>query len=91
VLPVALLLVVASAVTAPPRTLVLVLDGVPYTAVAGQGLFEEIGQVVPLVGTFPSSTTPAFAAMLAPLGVPPPPGYEARFFDRSKDALRLSP
>ena len=85
-----LLLVAARAADAPPRTLVLVLDAVPYAAVAGQGLFEEIGPPVPLVGTFPSTTTPAFAAMMAPLGVPKPPGYEARFFDRDKDALRLS-
>src|SRR6185436_8557425 len=72
----ALLLLAASAAAESPRTLVLVLDAVPYTAVAGEGLFREIGTPIPLVATFPSSTTPAFAAMLAPLGVPLPPGYE---------------
>jgi len=85
----ALLLLAASAAAESPRTLVLVLDAVPYTAVAGEGLFREIGTPIPLVATFPSSTTPAFAAMLAPLGVPLPPGYERRFFDRNRDALRL--
>ena len=74
---------------AAPRTLVLVLDAVPYTAVEGQGLFADIGTPVPVVGTFPSTTTPAFSAMLAPLGVPAPPGYERRFFDRTKDEVRL--
>jgi len=85
-----LLLAAASAATAPPRTLVLVLDAIPYGAVAGQGFFAEIGEPVPLVGTFPSATTPAFAAMLAPLRVARPPGYEARYFDREKDTLHLS-
>jgi hypothetical protein len=74
---------------AAPRTLVLVLDAVPYTAVEGTKLFADIGTPVPVVGTFPSTTTPAFSAMLAPLGVPAPPGYERRFFDRTKDEVRL--
>ncbi|HEX5045164.1 MAG TPA: alkaline phosphatase family protein [Candidatus Polarisedimenticolaceae bacterium] len=85
----ALLLLAASAAPEAPRTLVLVLDAVPYAVVAGEGLFADIGKPVPVVGTFPSSTTPAFAAMLRPLGVAPPPGYEARSFHREEDALRL--
>ena len=84
-----LLLLAGASSTPPPRTLVLVLDAIPYSEVAGEGLFAAIGKPVPLVGTFPSTTTPAFAAMLARFEVSPPPGYEARFFDREKNKVRL--
>ena len=85
-----LLCVLAGTSAAPaPRTLVLLLDGIPLAAVEDGELFAEIGKPLPLVGSFPSTTTPAFAAMLARFGVSPPPGYEARFFDRDRDEVRL--
>lgn len=77
------------------RTFFLTLDAVPYTAVAAlyasggaPELFGELGRPVPLISTFPSTTTVALGAALGPLGLEVSPGYEARFFDWEKGAVR---
>ncbi len=77
------------------RTFFLTLDGVPYTAVAAlhssggaPELFGELGRPVPLISTFPSTTTVALGAALGPLGLEVSPGYEARFFDWEKGSVR---
>lgn len=71
------------------RTLIIALDAVPYatmqrvTTPAGEtpGLFASFDAPVPLISTFPSSTSIALAGILGDLGLAPSPGYEARFFD----------
>ncbi len=77
------------------RTFFLIVDAVPYTAVAAlhssggaQELFSELGSPVPLISTFPSTTTVAMGAALGPLGLEISPGYEARFFDWEEGAVR---
>lgn len=77
------------------RTFFLTVDAVPYTAVAalhsGGGapeLFSELGRPVPLISTFPSTTTVALGAALGSLGLEISPGYEARFFDWEKETVR---
>lgn len=69
------------------RDLLLVaLDAVPYAAaVEGtQALpeaFAAFHPPVPLISTFPSTTSVAFGEILAAHGLERSPGYEARFFD----------
>jgi hypothetical protein len=73
------------------RTLLIVLDAVPYQTVVrlkaadpeGEGLFAEFAPPVPLISTFPSSTSIALAGILGDLGLGLSPGYEPRFFDWS--------
>ncbi len=73
------------------RVLVVALDAVPYDAVVefiGEGperLFPQLGEPVPVVSSFPSTTTLAFTGMFD-LGTPP--GYEAKFFDRARGRVR---
>ena len=95
----ACLLLAAAAPPGPPgrervgaepgaRTLVILLDAVPYATMArltqpgdGGGLFADFGPPVPLISTFPSSTSMALAGILGAAGLELSPGYEARFFD----------
>ncbi len=78
------------------RVLVVAIDAVPWSVVerlsdpslGDDALFREIGTPIPMVGSFPSTTTVSFAGMLAPLGASSPPGYEARFYDREEGRLR---
>jgi hypothetical protein len=78
-----------SAAEQRPRTLLISLDAVPYWVIADltdpelgeQALFREFKGPIPMVSTFPSSTSVAMVGMLQPLGLGKSPGYEARFFD----------
>lgn len=79
-----------------PRTLVVAVDAVPFQVMAdlvsseaGDGaLFDGFRGPVPLISTFPSTTTVAFTGILEPLGIDSPPGYEARFFDWNHREVR---
>lgn len=87
------LLLASSAFAARPvRTVVLLLDAVPYDVVAevvaGEGLFAGFHPPVPLVSAFPSSTSVAMGGLLEPFGIPRSPGYEARFFDWGRRKVR---
>ena len=81
---------------AAPRLLVIAIEAVPYDAIARWAdpaqtdppLFAGLAGPTPLVSTFPSATSLAFTGMLAPLGVPPAPGYEVRYFDREAGRVR---
>ncbi len=73
----------------PPRTLVIAFDCLPYETVARLA-DPEAGEPrplaglrgpVPLISSFPSTTSVAFGGILEPLGLERSPGYEARFFD----------
>ncbi len=77
------------------RTFFLTVDAVPYTSVAAlysrggaPELFSELGAPVPLISTFPSTTTVALGAALGSLGLETSPGYEARFFDWEQEKIR---
>lgn len=81
--------------SAPPRTLFLALDAVAFQVV--QSYVERRGEdapfsylkgPVPIVSSFPSSTTVAMAGMFEPMGIDKPPGYEARFYDLERNKLR---
>ncbi len=73
----------------PTRTLFVALDAIPYQVVAeatdpalGEGaLFPGFKDPIPLVSTFPSTTSLAMTGLFEPFGLDKPPGYEARFFD----------
>ena len=77
--------------TAPP-TLVIAFDCLPYETAArvadpGRGderLLAGLRGPVPLISSFPSTTSIAFGGILGPLGLGRSPGYEARFFDRQR-------
>jgi len=80
----------AVAAGAEDRTLLIVLDAVPYRTMArltaadesgSEPLFADFGPPTPLISTFPSSTSIALAGILGQLGLDRSPGYEARFFD----------
>ncbi|HVS12613.1 MAG TPA: hypothetical protein VMV46_01720 [Thermoanaerobaculia bacterium] len=77
-----------------PRILVVMLDAVPFEAVAalplaadGERPFAELSEPVPLISSFPSATTVALTAMFESIGIARPPGYEARYFDREQDEV----
>lgn len=78
------------------RTLFVLLDAVPYSLLdeltdpelGDEALFRELGRPVPLVSTFPSSTSVAAGGILAPFGMRHSPGYEARFFDWDERQVR---
>jgi len=80
----------------PPRLIVLVLDAVPYGLMAavtdpGRGeerLFRKFSSPVPLVSTFPSTTSIALSGLFEPFGLEKSAGYEVRFFDRSRCRIR---
>jgi len=90
----ALLFLTLSAVLAAeeqsqPRTLLISLDAVPYWVIADltdpalgeKALFQGFKGPVPVISTFPSSTSVAMVGLLQPLGLGKSPGYEAKFFD----------
>lgn len=77
------------------RLLVIVLDAVPYDSVLGLAgaeadaeLLTDLEGPVPLVSTFPSSTSIALTAILSRFELDDPPGYEAKFYDRRRDEIR---
>ncbi|HVR29075.1 MAG TPA: hypothetical protein VMS86_06015 [Thermoanaerobaculia bacterium] len=71
----------------PPRVLFIAIDAVPYATMQAFAASEESSFLrslqgpVPLISTFPSTTSLALAAILRPLGVPGSPGYEAKHYD----------
>lgn len=75
-----------------PAALFIALDAIAYDVVAElaerEGLFESFGRPIPLVGAFPSSTSVTFGGMFDDLGVPHPPGYEARYYDLETGRMR---
>ncbi len=81
---------------ASPRTLIIALDAVPYRTVAeladpelgDQALFRGLRGPVPVISTFPSTTSLAFAGLLEPVGLEESPGYEAKFFDLKRGRVR---
>lgn len=80
----------------PPRRLMIVLDAVPYSTVAeltdpargAAALFQGFKGPVPLISTFPSSTSVALTGLLESYGLERSPGYEARFFDWQRRRVR---
>ena len=70
-------------------TLVIAFDCLPYETAArladperaGGALLAGLRGPVPLISSFPSTTSVAFGGILAPLGLEQSPGYEARLFD----------
>jgi hypothetical protein len=72
-----------------PRTLFIVLDAVPFGALAeitdpelGDGArYRDFKPPARLVSTFPSSTSVALGGIMESLGLVRSPGYEAEFFD----------
>lgn len=81
---------------AGPRIFFLALDAVPYDLVArltdpsrgDDALFQGYVGPVPLISSFPSTSSVAFTGILEPVHLDRPPGYEARFFDRERDEIR---
>lgn len=76
---------------APPRTLILVMDGVGYDLAAEmhrQGELKNFLPPAPLIVAFPSDTNPALVEILGPLGAPPAAGYEDYYFDPAANEMR---
>jgi len=79
-----------------PRLLFFALDSVPYRLVAEltdpargrDALLQGFSHPIPLISSFPSTSSIAFTGILEPFDLPRPPGYEARFFDREANAIR---
>lgn len=66
------------------RTLVLVLDGLPFRVVERAvrlGAFADWPRPIRLIGPFPSMTNVSLTQLLDPLGVAPTPGYELQHYD----------
>ncbi len=78
------------------RTLVVTLDAVPFSTVQrliesrpdDDPLFAGFQEPVPLISTFPSSTSVAMVGLLEPFDLSRSPGYEARFFDWERRKVR---
>ena len=74
------------------RLLIVALDAVPFdiveSAAQEEALFVGMSRPVPIISSFPSTTTLAFAGMFEALGLETPPGYEARFFDWERGKVR---
>ncbi len=78
------------------RYLVIVLDAVPYESAleftrreGGEPpLLADLNGPVPLISTFPSSTSVALTAILSRFDLDIPPGYENKFFDREVGKVR---
>jgi len=85
-----------------PRLLFFALDAVPYGLVEeltdperqGDGssdrvpLFQGFTRPVPLISSFPATSSLAFSGILEPFDLPKSPGYEAKFFNREASAIR---
>jgi hypothetical protein len=77
----------------PPRLLFIAIDAVPFATMQEVATAEEsrflhaLAGPVPLISTFPSTTSLALAAILRPVGVPGSPGYEAKHYDRKTNAV----
>jgi hypothetical protein len=77
------------AVEEPRRTLVIAFDCLPFDTAARLAdpersespVLTGLRGPVPLISSFPSTTSVAFGGILGPLGLKKSPGYEARFFD----------
>src|SRR3990172_1815888 len=73
----------------PPRVLFIAIDAVPFATMqasaadADNAFLGSLAGPVPLISTFPSSTSLALAAILQPIGVADSPGYEAKRYDRA--------
>ncbi len=71
----------------PPRLLLIAIDAVPLdimqkvAADPDNEVLHGLPTPVPLISTFPSTTSLALAAIQKPLGVEESPGYENRFYD----------
>lgn len=82
--------------TSTPRILAIALDAVPYDTVASLSqpddgsapLFPGFPPPVPLISTFPSSTSLAMTGIFEPFGIEKAFGYEPRFFDRGRNRVR---
>ncbi len=78
------------------RTLVIILDAVPFATIqelidsgAEDGeLFAGFQPPLPVISTFPSSTSVAMVGLLEPFDLSRSPGYEARFFDWERRKVR---
>ncbi len=79
-----------------PRTLLISLDAVPFWVIddltdpelGDEALFQGFQGPIPLISTFPSSTSVAMVGLLQPLGLAKSPGYEAKFFDWERGKVR---
>jgi hypothetical protein len=71
----------------PPRRLVLIVDGVPFTALArvrAEGRFRAFKEPARMIATFPSLTN---LSIIEILGAPDSPGYEDHYYDRELNRL----
>ncbi|MCP3963902.1 MAG: alkaline phosphatase family protein [bacterium] len=76
-----------------PRLLMIALDAVPYgvvervtdPALGDQAIFRDFHRPVPLISTFPSTTSLALGGILEPFDLERSPGYEHRYFDRQQN------
>jgi hypothetical protein len=77
----------------PPRVLFIAVDAVPFATMAESAADERnqflrsLRGPVPLISTFPSTTSLALAAILEPIGVHGSPGYEAKHYDRASNRV----
>jgi hypothetical protein len=71
----------------PPRRLVLIVDGVPFAAIAkmcAEGRFQAFKEPARMIATFPSLTN---LSIIEILGAPDSPGYEDHYYDRELNRL----
>jgi hypothetical protein len=84
------LAVPATRAGAPPRTLVLALDGVPHRVVEQAreaGAFSGWPPTSRLIAPFPSMTNVSFTLMTERLGTGPAAGYELQHYDWERDEV----
>ena len=78
------------------RVLLIAIDAVPYGLVerltdpelGDNAIFQGFAGPVPMISTFPSTTSLAFGGMLESIGLERSPGYECRFFDWQQNCKR---
>jgi hypothetical protein len=78
------------------RTLLIALDAVPYAPVAqltdpargDDAIFDGFRGPVPLISSFPSTTSLALGGILGGIGLERSPGYEHRYYDLERNEIR---
>lgn len=79
-----------------PRVFFYALDAIPYDlvreltdpALGDETLFQDFTRPVPLISSFPATSSLAFSGILEPFDLEKSPGYEAKFFDRDRNEIR---
>ncbi len=76
--------------SAPERTLLIALDGVPFDLVSelkGEGRFSGFQDPSRVISPFPSTSHCGFGGLFRPLGAEKPQGYDREYYSYEEDKI----